>query len=161
MAGRNHRDPGTSMVETIRPIAAATSAEMIWEGFTASFVAGKRRLAKGKRIEIGGQKAIVSKMQAGTSTTPEVIPAQETDLSEAFAKGWRVVVWNDPVNLMSYVVFVFMRVLGFDEPKAKKCMLEVHEQGKSVVAVETREKAEFYCHRLQEFGLKSTLEAAV
>jgi ATP-dependent Clp protease adaptor protein ClpS len=39
-------------------------------------------------------------------------------------------------------------------------MLEVHEQGKSVVAVETREKAEFYCHRLQEFGLKSTLEAA-
>jgi ATP-dependent Clp protease adaptor protein ClpS len=99
-------------------------------------------------------------MQGATTTNPEVLPGQETDLSEAFAKGWRVIVWNDPVNLMSYVVFVFMRVLGFNESKAKQCMLEVHEQGKSVVAVETREKAEFYCHRLQEFGLKSTLEAA-
>ena len=99
------------------------------------------------------------KMQGGTTTAPEVIPGQETDLSEAFAKGWRVIVWNDPVNLMSYVVFVFMRVLGFNETKAQKHMLEVHEQGKSVVAMETREKAEFYCHRLQEFGLKSTLEA--
>jgi ATP-dependent Clp protease adaptor protein ClpS len=99
------------------------------------------------------------KMQGGTTTAPEVIPGQETDLSEAFAKGWRVIVWNDPVNLMSYVVFVFMRVLGFNETKAQKHMLEVHEQGRSVVAMETREKAEFYCHRLQEFGLKSTLEA--
>jgi len=53
-----------------------------------------------------------------------------------------------------------MRVLGFNETKAKQHMLEVHEQGKSVVAMETREKAEFYCHRLQEFGLKSTLQAA-
>ena len=161
MAGRSHRDPGTRTVANSRPTAAATIAEVIRETFTASFVAGNGHLAKGKRIEIGGRKAIVGRMQAGTSTTPEVIPGQETDLSEAFAKGWRVIVWNDPVNLMSYVVFVFMRVLGFDEPKAKKCMLEVHEQGKSVVAVETREKAEFYCHRLQEFGLKSTLEAAV
>ena len=99
-------------------------------------------------------------MLEGTTTSPEVLPDRETDLSEAFAKGWRVVVWNDPVNLMSYVVFVFMRVLGFEEAKAKKHMLEVHEQGKSVVALETREKAEFYCHRLQEVGLKSTLEAA-
>ena len=99
-------------------------------------------------------------MQGATIPSPEVLPGQETDLSEAFAKGWRVIVWNDPVNLMSYVVFVFMRVLGFNETKANQHMLEVHEQGKSVVVVETREKAEFYCHRLQEFGLKSTLEAA-
>lgn len=111
-------------------------------------------------MKSGGQQEYIPKMPGGTTTTPEVLPGQETDLSEAFAKGWRVLVWNDPVNLMSYVVFVFMRVLGFDETKAKQHMLEVHEQGKSVVAVETREKAEFYCHRLQEFGLKSTLEAA-
>jgi len=63
---------------------------------------------------------------------PQVFPEEKTDLSEAFAKGWRVVVWNDPVNLMSYVVFVFQKVLGFDESKAKKHMLEVHEQGQSV-----------------------------
>jgi len=117
-------------------------------------------LAKGKQIEKGVQKAILDPMRSATTTSPEVLPDQETDLAEAFAKGWRVVVWNDPVNLMSYVVFVFMRVLGFNETKAKQHMLEVHEQGKSVVALETREKAEFYCHRLQEFGLKSTMEAA-
>lgn len=98
-------------------------------------------------------------MRAGTTETPMVTPVQETDFAEAFAKGWQVLVWNDPVNLMSYVVYVFQKVLGFDEGKAKKHMLEVHEQGKSVVAIETREKAEMYCHRLQGFGLQSTLEA--
>jgi len=91
---------------------------------------------------------------------PLVVPEQATDFSEAFAKGWQVLVWNDPVNLMSYVVFVFQKVLGFDEGKAKKHMLEVHEQGCSVVARETREKAELFCLRLQTFGLKSTLEEA-
>ena len=98
-------------------------------------------------------------MRAGMIETPVESPTQQNDFSEAFAKGWQVLVWNDPVNLMSYVVFVFQRVLGFDEAKAKKHMLEVHELGKSVVALETREKAEMYCHRLQEFGLQSTLEA--
>ncbi|MCX6935025.1 MAG: ATP-dependent Clp protease adapter ClpS [Verrucomicrobia bacterium] len=102
----------------------------------------------------------MNSVQSGTLDAPCVLPNQETDLSEAFAKGWQVLVWNDPINLMSYVVFVFQKVLGFDEPKAKKHMLEVHEQGRSVVAMETREKAELYCHRLQEFGLKSTLESA-
>ena len=99
-------------------------------------------------------------MKSGAIELPTESPTQETDFSEAFAKGWRVLVWNDPINLMSYVVFVFQKVLGFDEPKAKKHMLEVHEQGRSMVAMETREKAEMYCKRLQEFGLKSTLEAA-
>lgn len=99
-------------------------------------------------------------MKSGAIELPTERPTQETDFSEAFAKGWRVLVWNDPINLMSYVVFVFQKVLGFDEPKAKKHMLEVHEQGRSMVAMETREKAEMYCQRLQEFGLKSTLESA-
>ena len=99
-------------------------------------------------------------MKSGAIELPTESPTQETDFSEAFAKGWRVLVWNDPINLMSYVVFVFQKVLGFDEPKAKKHMLEVHEQGRSMVAMETREKAEMYCQRLQEFGLNSTLEAA-
>lgn len=98
-------------------------------------------------------------MHAGFFEAPTVSPTQESDFSEAFAKGWQVLVWNDPVNLMSYVVFVFQKVLGFDETKAKKHMLEVHQQGRSVVAIETREKAEMYCHRLQEFGLHSTIEA--
>jgi len=97
-------------------------------------------------------------VRSGILESPSVVPEHGTDFSEAFAKGWQVLVWNDPVNLMSYVVFVFQKVLGFDEGKAKKHMLEVHEQGCSVVARETREKAELFCLRLQTFGLKSTLE---
>ena len=99
-------------------------------------------------------------VRSGIIESPTVVPEHGTDFSEAFAKGWQVLVWNDPVNLMSYVVFVFQKVLGFDEGKAKKHMLEVHEQGCSVVARETREKAELFCLRLQTFGLKSTLEEA-
>ena len=83
-------------------------------------------------------------------------PAEK--IKDAFEKGWNVVVWNDPVNLMSYVVFVFMRVLGFTKEKATRHMMEVHRQGKSVVATETRERAEFYHQRIQAHGLKVTVE---
>ncbi|MFZ5806879.1 MAG: ATP-dependent Clp protease adapter ClpS [Verrucomicrobiota bacterium] len=89
---------------------------------------------------------------------PDTQTGQQHRLQEAFAKGWNVVVWNDPVNLMSYVIYVFRQVLGFDPPTAQKHMLEVHHQGKSCVAQEKREVAEFYWQRLQQFGLKTTLE---
>jgi ATP-dependent Clp protease adaptor protein ClpS len=92
----------------------------------------------------------------------ETLPATEEGTSEkikeAFEKSWNVIVWNDPINLMSYVVFVFMKVLAFSKEKATKHMLEVHHQGKSVVAAETREKAELYQQQLQLFGLQVTIE---
>jgi ATP-dependent Clp protease adaptor protein ClpS len=71
---------------------------------------------------------------------------------------WRVVVLNDPVNLMSYVVLVFKKVLGFDEQTARKHMLEVHEQGRSVVWSGLREKAEAYVFTLQQWHLTAVLE---
>jgi ATP-dependent Clp protease adaptor protein ClpS len=71
---------------------------------------------------------------------------------------WRVVVLNDPVNLMSYVVLVFKKVFGFDESKARKHMLEVHEEGRSVVWVGLREKAEAYVFTLQQWHLTAVLE---
>jgi len=79
-------------------------------------------------------------------------------IKEAFEKGWNVIVWNDPVNLMSYVVFVFRSVLGFSKEKATKHMLEVHEQGKSCVITDTREKAEHFHQQLQMRGLSVTIE---
>jgi ATP-dependent Clp protease adaptor protein ClpS len=92
----------------------------------------------------------------------ETLPATEErtneKIKEAFEKNWNVIVWNDPINLMSYVVFVFMKVLAFTKEKATKHMLEVHHQGKSVVAAETREKAELYQQQLQLFGLQVTIE---
>ncbi len=82
----------------------------------------------------------------------------EGKLKEAFSRGWSVIVWNDPVNLMDYVVFVFKTVLKMDDNKARTHMLEVHQQGKSIVAQETKEKAELLVHRLRGFGLNATME---
>ncbi len=72
---------------------------------------------------------------------------------------WRVVVLNDPVNLMSYVVLVFKKVFGFDETTARRHMLEVHERGRSVVWSGLREKAEAYVFTLQRWHLTAVLES--
>ena len=85
-------------------------------------------------------------------TLPAPVEATEEKIKEAFEKNWNVIVWNDPVNQMSYVVFVFMKVLAFPKEKATKHMLEVHNNGKSCVATETREKAELYFQQLQGYG---------
>jgi len=91
-----------------------------------------------------------------TETLP--VDKPEEKVKEAFARNWNVIVWNDPINLMSYVVFVFMRVLGFNKEKASKHMREVHEQGRSLVATETRERAELYHQQIQAHGLMVTIE---
>jgi ATP-dependent Clp protease adaptor protein ClpS len=95
-----------------------------------------------------------------SSSAPAKVEQTKEKVEEAFAKGWNVIVWNDPVNLMSYVVFVFMRVLGFNKEKATRHMLEVHHNGKSIVATETREKAELYHQQIQSHGLTVTIEQA-
>ncbi|WP_309396619.1 ATP-dependent Clp protease adapter ClpS [Cerasicoccus maritimus] len=82
----------------------------------------------------------------------------DTETSVATALPWNVVVLNDPVNLMSYVVLVFRRVLGFDDDKARKHMLEVHEQGRSIVWSGDREMAETYVHELHKWQLNAKLE---
>ena len=73
---------------------------------------------------------------------------------------WNVVVHDDPVNLMGYVTWVFMKVFGYPEPVATKHMLEVHQQGRSVVWTGTRETAEFYTQQLQSHLLKTSMEKA-
>ena len=71
--------------------------------------------------------------------------------------GWSVIVWNDPVTLMSYVVLVFRRLFGYDFPTATQLMLQVHHEGKAVVATQPREQAEISVSRLHAFGLQATL----
>src|SRR2546425_12311845 len=93
-----------------------------------------------------------------TETLPDTTEKTKEKIEEAFEKNWNVIVWNDPVNLMSYVVFVFMKVLGFTKEKAAKHMLEVHNLGKSVVATASREKAELYYQQIQAHGLTATIE---
>ena len=73
---------------------------------------------------------------------------------------WNVVVFDDPVNLMGYVTWVFMKVFGYSESKAATLMMEVHQLGRSVVWTGGREKAEFYTQQLQSHQLKTSLEKA-
>jgi ATP-dependent Clp protease adaptor protein ClpS len=67
-------------------------------------------------------------------------------------------VWNDPVNLMSYVAYVFQSYFGYPSSKAERLMLDVHEKGKAVVASGTREEAEMHVFRLHEHSLWATME---
>ena len=70
---------------------------------------------------------------------------------------WIVIVWNDPINLMSYVVLVFQKLFGYNRAKATELMLDVHQKGRAVVSSGTREKAELDVFRLHEHGLWATM----
>jgi ATP-dependent Clp protease adaptor protein ClpS len=83
-----------------------------------------------------------------------------TQERERTDRPWDVIVWDDPVNLMSYVVFVFRRVFSYPEPVARKLMLEVHRRGKALVASEPREQAELYVQQLHAYGLHATMQRA-
>ena len=71
---------------------------------------------------------------------------------------WIVIVWNDPINLMSYVTWVFQKLFGYPRHKAEKLMMDVHSKGKAVVSHGSREKAEFDVSRLHAHGLWATME---
>ena len=87
---------------------------------------------------------------------PDVTPA--ADSATKLDPGYVVICWDDPVNLMDYVTHVFQVVFGWDRKKARKHMLEVHQEGKSLLVREGLEKAEFYVHELQKYTLNATLE---
>jgi ATP-dependent Clp protease adaptor protein ClpS len=98
------------------------------------------------------------------STAPVEAPleVQEPDVDERSAteRPWIVIVWNDPVNLMSYVVFVLQKLFGYSREKATRLMLQVHHEGRAVVSDGTREKAEADVARLHGHGLWATMEHA-
>jgi ATP-dependent Clp protease adaptor protein ClpS len=71
---------------------------------------------------------------------------------------WIVIVWNDPINLMSYVTLVLQKLFGYSRTKATRLMLQVHNEGKAVVATGTREKAEYDVSRLHAHGLWATMQ---
>lgn len=71
---------------------------------------------------------------------------------------WIVIVWNDPINLMSYVTFVLQKVFGYSLEKATALMLDVHHKGRAVVSSGAREKAELDVFRLHEHGLWATMQ---
>jgi ATP-dependent Clp protease adaptor protein ClpS len=102
---------------------------------------------------------LISPLAAGTQ--PGIAPGVRPATTPAVDPVWNVVVLNDDVNLMTYVVHVFRRVLGYETERARRHMLEVHERGRSVVWSGGRERAEHYVHALQQWHLKAQLESHV
>ena len=82
-------------------------------------------------------------------------PVEGEDRS--YDRPWIVIVWNDPINLMSYVTLVFQKLFGYSRAKADELMLQVHYEGKAVVSNGTREKAEYDVSRLHAHGLWATM----
>ena len=83
-------------------------------------------------------------------------PEREDDREQE--RPWIVVVWNDPVNLMTYVTYVFQKLFGYSLEKATKLMMDVHHKGRAVVSQGPKEKAELDVSRLHEHGLWATMQ---
>jgi ATP-dependent Clp protease adaptor protein ClpS len=94
----------------------------------------------------------------GETVAPRRVDEPGSDEVVEPARPWVVVVWNDPVNLMSYVVYVFQKLFGFPREKATRLMLDVHHKGKAAVSTGTREKAEADVNRLHAHGLWATMQ---
>ena len=96
-----------------------------------------------------------------TASPVEVDPGVEEDLTPdeitLTDTPWVTVVWNDPVNLMSYVTYVFQKYFGYSKKKSEKLMLKVHQDGKSVVSSGSREEMERDVQAMHEYGLWATL----
>ena len=83
-------------------------------------------------------------------------PVEEDDPEHD--RPWVVIVWNDPINLMSYVTLVFQKLFGYTEAHATRLMLQVHNEGKAVVSSGSHEKAELDVSRLHAYGLWATMQ---
>ncbi len=92
-----------------------------------------------------------------TITAPERTDVPTGDEVTEPDRPWLVIVWNDPINLMSYVTYVFQKLFGYSLQKATQLMLDVHHKGKAVVSSGSREKAELDCYRLHAHGLWATI----
>lgn len=103
-------------------------------------------------------------MPASSTALPRPAPTQQTaQLPEQSTEGetpWQTIVWNDPVNLMSYVTFVFQKLFGYSQQKATKLMLDVHHKGKATVSSGSKEKVEADVAKLHAAGLWATMQKA-
>jgi ATP-dependent Clp protease adaptor protein ClpS len=92
------------------------------------------------------------------TTAPERLEETFDSTESEPDRPWLVVVWNDPINLMSYVTWVFQKLFGYSRAKATKLMLDVHHKGKAVVSQGNREQAEADVSRLHAHGLWATMQ---
>ena len=94
-------------------------------------------------------------------TAPAQLDRPDTEEDVTPDRPWVTIVWNDPINLMSYVTFVLMELFGYSREKAHALMLDVHQKGRAVVSSGTRDQAERDVFRLHEHGLWATMQQDV
>ena len=95
---------------------------------------------------------------SNTDVQPTGVVDPNTDDAVDVDRPWIVLVWNDPINLMSYVTLVLQKLFGYNLEKATELMLDVHHKGRAVVSSGTRERSEFDVYRLHEHGLWATMQ---
>ncbi|MEZ5343385.1 MAG: ATP-dependent Clp protease adapter ClpS [Acidimicrobiales bacterium] len=97
-------------------------------------------------------------ISASADEETSTLVAEDTDTLTDEDLPWQVIVWNDPINLMTYVTYVLQKLFAFSNEKATSLMLDVHEKGRAIVASGTRSEAERDVHRLHAHGLWATME---
>jgi len=95
---------------------------------------------------------------ATSTATPDVDESVQAGTVADPDRPWITIVWNDPINLMSYVTHVFVTVFGYSKSKAEKLMLDVHHKGRAVVSSGARERMELDVETLHGYGLWATLQ---
>lgn len=115
------------------------------------------RWSGAEAAQVWASTAFDTRASAGP-TVQEPGIAKETRSEQELDLPWQVVVHNDPINLMTYVTMVFQRVFGYPREKAEKHMLEVHQNGRSILWSGMRERGELYVQQLHGYLLLATLE---
>lgn len=96
--------------------------------------------------------------EGGGTLAPERVDSPTADEASAADRPWVTVVWDDPINLMSYVAYVFQKLFGYSAEKSRRLMLDVHHKGRAVVSTGNREKMEADVTRLHAAGLWATVQ---
>ena len=92
------------------------------------------------------------------SAEVEALPVADIKEDQSLATPWQVLIFDDPVNLMSFVTMVIRRIFGYSEQKATELMLQVHNKGRAIVWTGDREKAELFVQQLQSYQLLAAME---
>jgi ATP-dependent Clp protease adaptor protein ClpS len=115
-------------------------------------------VGKDELVRVSGVRAVaMTRSPTGAATAPAPEKTEVVEPVTAADVPWVTIVWNDPVNLMSYVTLVFQKLLGHPRPKAEKLMLDVHHKGRATVSSGPREKMEADVAKLQSAGLWATM----
>ncbi len=174
--GQSFQEPARPGHHSVTTPVGQSASEQFERGRAVRGAIAQRRRQHGQLVLVGQQPAvgrvvhpatvsvarrrlgILAAMVASAPTKPGTTGQREADSVEATAAPWVTIVWDDPVNLMNYVTYVFQKLFGYSEPHATKLMLQVHNEGKAVVSSGSRESMETDVSKLHAAGLWATMQ---